>query len=52
MRAQGYSIDNALLKHVAPVHWNHINLTGDYAWKKHRRVGKGGFRPLLPLPKA
>ena len=30
MRAQGYPIDDALLKHVAPIHWNHINLTGDY----------------------
>lgn len=37
MRAQGYPIDDALLKHVAPIHWNHINLTGDYAWKQHRR---------------
>jgi len=35
MRAQGYPIDDALLKHVAPIHWNHINLTGDYAWKQH-----------------
>jgi len=52
MRAQGYPIDEALLKHVAPIHWNHINLTGDYAWKQHRRVEKGGFRPLLPIPKA
>jgi TnpA family transposase len=23
MRAQGYLIDEALLKHVAPIHWNH-----------------------------
>ncbi|MBX9799981.1 MULTISPECIES: Tn3 family transposase [Azonexaceae] len=52
MRAQEYPIDEALLKHVAPIHWNHINLTGDYAWKQHRRVEKGGFRPLLPIPKA
>ncbi len=52
MRAQGYLIDEALLKHVAPIHWNHINLTGDYAWKQHRRVEKGGFRPLQPIPKA
>jgi len=51
MHAQGYPIDDALLKHVAPIHWNHINLTGDYAWKQHRRVEKGGFRPLLPIPK-
>ena len=36
----------ALLKHVAPVHWNHINLTGDYSWRQNKRVEKGVFRPL------
>src|SRR5262249_15356590 len=25
MRGQGYPIDETLLKHVAPIHWNHIN---------------------------
>jgi len=34
MREKEYPIDDALLKHVAPIHWNHINLTGDYAWKR------------------
>lgn len=52
MRAQGYPVDEGLLKHVAPIHWGHINLTGDYAWKQHRRGGKGGFRPLLPFSKS
>jgi TnpA family transposase len=52
MRAHGHHIDETLLKHVAPIHWNHINLTGDYAWKQHRLVGKGGFRPLQPVQKA
>jgi TnpA family transposase len=31
LRQQGRQIDDSLLKHVAPVHWNHINLTGDYS---------------------
>ena len=52
LQSQGVSIDEALLKYVAPVHWNHSNLTGDYSWKQHGRVLKGGFRPLRPLPKA
>ena len=34
MREQGQEIDEGLLKHVAPVHWNHINLTGDYTCDK------------------
>jgi len=50
MRAKGYQFDESLFKHVAPIHWNHINLTGDYAWKQHRHVEKGKFRPLQPIP--
>jgi TnpA family transposase len=46
LRAQGRNIDEALLKHAAPVHWNHIILTGDYNWRQNKRVEKGGFRPL------
>jgi hypothetical protein len=36
----------ALLNHVAPVHWNHINPTGDYSWRQNKRVEKGRLRPL------
>lgn len=52
MREQGQEIDEGLLKHVAPVHWNHINLTGDYTWRQNRRVEKGGFRLVRSRPKA
>jgi Tn3 transposase DDE domain len=43
LRQQGRQIDEGLLKHVAPVHWNHINLTGDYSWRQNKRVEKGRF---------
>ena len=46
LRQSGYAIDDALLPHIAPVHWNHINLTGDYSWRQNKRVEKGRFRPL------
>lgn len=52
LREQGRDIDQALLKHVAPVHWSHINLTGDYTWRQNKRVEKGGFRPLRPTSRA
>jgi Tn3 transposase DDE domain len=42
LRQQGRQVDQGLLKHVAPVHWNHINLTGDYSWRQNKRVEKGG----------
>jgi hypothetical protein len=50
LNAQGRQVDEGLLKHVAPVHWNHINLTGDYSWRQNKRVEKGGFRPLRIPP--
>jgi hypothetical protein len=40
------SIDETLLRHVAPLGWNHIGLTGDYSWHANKRVAKGGYRPL------
>jgi TnpA family transposase len=40
------TIDPALLQHVSPLGWEHINLTGDYTWHANKRVAKGGFRPL------
>jgi TnpA family transposase len=50
LRQQGRQVDEGLLKHVAPVHWNHINLTGDYYWRQNKSVEKGGFRPLRIPP--
>jgi hypothetical protein len=35
-------LDDGLLKHVAPVHWNHINLTGDYSWRQNKVARKMG----------
>lgn len=46
LREQGRDLDQALLTHIAPIHWHHINLTGDYTWRQNKRVEKGGFRPL------
>jgi TnpA family transposase len=40
------AIDPALLQHVSPLGWEHINLTGDYTWTTNKRVAKGGFRQL------
>jgi TnpA family transposase len=44
-------IDPALLQHVSPLGWEHINLTGDYTWSTNKRVAKGGFRHLR-MPRA
>jgi len=44
--AESNSLDVALLQHVSPLGWEHVNLTGDYTWHSNKRVAKGGFRPL------
>lgn len=40
------TIDEALLPHLSPLGWEHINLTGDYIWQQGKRVERGRFRPL------
>jgi TnpA family transposase len=46
LRDSGQEIDEKLLKHLSPLGWGHINLTGDYIWQQSKQVEKGGFRPL------
>jgi hypothetical protein len=42
----GDTIDEVLLAHIAPLGWQHINLTGDYLWAAEPPLGRDGFRPL------
>jgi hypothetical protein len=44
LKAQGASIPDDLLPHVAPLGWEHIALTGDYVWAGTEPVSN--FRPL------
>jgi TnpA family transposase len=46
LRAGGEEIPNDLLPHLAPLGWQHINLTGDYIWTEPPRLDGDGFRPL------
>lgn len=39
-------IDENFLRHLSPLGWEHINLTGDYVWRQAKLIGKGKFRPL------
>jgi hypothetical protein len=45
LRERG-TVDDSLLRHLSPLSWEHIHLTGDYVWHANRRVAKGWFRPL------
>ncbi len=44
VRAQGATVPNDLLAHVAPLGWEHIGLTGDYVWTEANPAAP--FRPL------
>ncbi|MGX5806184.1 Tn3 family transposase, partial [Bradyrhizobium sp. Arg314] len=44
----GKNIPDTLLKHISPLSWEHINLTGNYTWDTEHQMPEG-FR-LLRLP--
>lgn len=45
LRQRGLNIPNELLKHVSPLSWEHINLTGIYSWDTEQQMPEC-FRPL------
>ena len=46
LRAGGEKIPSELMPYLAPLGWQHINLTGDYIWTEPSRLEGEGFRPL------
>jgi hypothetical protein len=46
LRRQGETIADDLLTHLAPLGWQHINLTGDYLWASAAAPRSVDFRPL------
>lgn len=46
LRDKGEPIREDLVRHLSPLGWEHINLTGDYVWNLNRNVTQGKFRPL------
>jgi hypothetical protein len=51
LRTQG-PVDEALLKYLSPLGWEHINLTGDYLWCSRSVPAQGRFRPVRLIPAA
>jgi len=49
LKESGQPVDDGLLKHLSPLGWEHINLTGDYTWEQNINAGKNNFRPLRPI---
>ena len=50
LRRQGEGVSDALLAHIAPLGWQHVNLTGDYVWGVDNNLAPDGFRPLRGEP--
>jgi TnpA family transposase len=46
LRETGQPLDESLLKHLSPLGWEHISLTGDYVWQQNKHVKEGKLRPL------
>jgi len=38
------------MRHVAPLGWEYISLTGDYVWVADAQPGPGLLRPLRERP--
>ena len=45
LKGKGRTIPSHLLKHVSPVSWEHINVTGTYSWRTEP-TDPTSFRPL------
>ena len=48
LKVHGVTVEQDFLKHLSPLGWEHINLTGDYVWKP-AKLQPGRFRPLRPI---
>jgi hypothetical protein len=49
LKDNGQTVNEILLKHLSPLGWEHINLTGDYVWRQSKVMEKGEFRSLQRL---
>jgi hypothetical protein len=52
LRRDGIPVSQAVLAHLAPLGWRHINLTGDYLWTGDSKFDPDGFRALRSRPAA
>jgi TnpA family transposase len=50
LAASGTPAPPELLRHVAPLGWEHISLTGDYIWAEGAQPNPGLLRPLRDKP--
>lgn len=49
LKERGVDVDEDLFQYLSPLGWEHINLTGDYVWKKSSKIKEGKFRRLRQI---
>jgi TnpA family transposase len=47
---EGQRVPDDLVRHIAPLGWEHISLTGDYTWSSSNQPLQGQLRPLRRVP--
>jgi TnpA family transposase len=52
LKENGVLRDDTLLQFLSPLGWEHINLTGDYRWRRSSSAAAKKFRPLRPANRA
>jgi TnpA family transposase len=50
LRSARREIPDNLLKHISPLSWEHINLTGVCTWAAEHQMPEGFRSPRLPIP--
>jgi TnpA family transposase len=46
----GQRVPRELARHLAPLGWEHVSLTGDYTWSRSDQPQRGHLRPLRRSP--
>jgi len=43
----GQPLDDKLFQYLSPLGWEHINLTGDYVWRRNSKIAaRSRFKPI------
>jgi TnpA family transposase len=50
LAAANLGVGSDRMQHVAPLGWEHLSLTGDYAWDADAQTAPGELRPLRTKP--
>ncbi|MGL5114883.1 MAG: Tn3 family transposase, partial [Beijerinckiaceae bacterium] len=46
LKRLGHDVSPEIMRHVAPLGWQHIALTGDYNWNLAAQINTDALRPL------